>query len=277
MRSVIVSWLFTLRASLRDRAALQLEILALRHQLQVLERTRPRRVRLTRCRPATLGLAVRRVARMADGGRHREARDRARLASAGLPPALDLEESAPSGPTRGACGRPRVDSHDVGHESAVGRAEDSRRALEAGHRRLRSDRREVHGASPAPAVPDVADVPRQSHRPDRGRRFLRRAHHHVSTAVRAGHSGPPAPARRSRRRHRASDRGVDRPTTPRGVSRRRRLRAISFTIATTRLPRSRPRRAAWASRNSAPPLVPHGRTRMRSGSSAPSDASASIT
>ncbi len=48
MRSVIVSLLFTLRASLCDRAALQLEILALRHQLQVLERTRPRRVRLTR-------------------------------------------------------------------------------------------------------------------------------------------------------------------------------------------------------------------------------------
>ena len=40
MRSVIVSWLFTLRASLRDRAAMQLEIFALRHQLQVLERTR---------------------------------------------------------------------------------------------------------------------------------------------------------------------------------------------------------------------------------------------
>ena len=48
MRSVIVSLLFTLGASLRDRAALQLEMLALRHQLQVLERTRPRRVRLTR-------------------------------------------------------------------------------------------------------------------------------------------------------------------------------------------------------------------------------------
>ena len=48
MRSVIVSLLLTLRASLRDRAALQLEILALRHQLQVLERSRPRRLRLTR-------------------------------------------------------------------------------------------------------------------------------------------------------------------------------------------------------------------------------------
>jgi hypothetical protein len=33
MRSVIISLLFTVRASVRDRAALQLEILALRHQL----------------------------------------------------------------------------------------------------------------------------------------------------------------------------------------------------------------------------------------------------
>jgi putative transposase len=48
MRSVIISLLETLRASLRTRVALQLEILAWRHQLQVLERTRPRRVRLTR-------------------------------------------------------------------------------------------------------------------------------------------------------------------------------------------------------------------------------------
>ena len=48
MRPVITSLLVTLRASLRTRVALQLEILALRHQLQVLERTRPHRVRLTR-------------------------------------------------------------------------------------------------------------------------------------------------------------------------------------------------------------------------------------
>src|SRR5262245_15719269 len=48
MRSVLVSLILTVRVSLRTRAALQLEILALRHQLQVLERSRPRRVRLTR-------------------------------------------------------------------------------------------------------------------------------------------------------------------------------------------------------------------------------------
>jgi putative transposase len=47
MRSVAISLLLTLRSSLRNRAALQLEILALRHQLEVVERSRPRRVRLT--------------------------------------------------------------------------------------------------------------------------------------------------------------------------------------------------------------------------------------
>src|SRR5262245_59107926 len=40
--------LLSLRAGLRSRTALQLEVLALRHQLQVLARSRPRRVRLSR-------------------------------------------------------------------------------------------------------------------------------------------------------------------------------------------------------------------------------------
>jgi putative transposase len=45
--TVLPSLLQTLLASMRTRAALQLEILALRHQLHVLKRSRPRRVRLT--------------------------------------------------------------------------------------------------------------------------------------------------------------------------------------------------------------------------------------
>jgi putative transposase len=48
MLSVLLSLLLTLRGSARSRAALQLEVLALRHQLQVLQRTRPRRVRLAK-------------------------------------------------------------------------------------------------------------------------------------------------------------------------------------------------------------------------------------
>src|SRR5713101_7527245 len=44
--SVLLSLLMTIRTWAHSRAALQLEILALRHQLQVLQRSRPRRVRL---------------------------------------------------------------------------------------------------------------------------------------------------------------------------------------------------------------------------------------
>jgi putative transposase len=46
--SALISLLMTLRDCARSRAALQLEILALRHQLHVLERSHARRLRLTR-------------------------------------------------------------------------------------------------------------------------------------------------------------------------------------------------------------------------------------
>ena len=46
--SVILSFLLTLRDCARSRAGLQLQILALRHQLHVLERSQARRLRLTR-------------------------------------------------------------------------------------------------------------------------------------------------------------------------------------------------------------------------------------
>src|SRR4029453_5330038 len=48
MLSVLVSLFLTLRHCARSRAALQLELLALRHQLQVLERSRRGRPRLSR-------------------------------------------------------------------------------------------------------------------------------------------------------------------------------------------------------------------------------------
>jgi hypothetical protein len=48
MTSVLLSFLLAVRTWARSRAALQLEVLALRHQLQVLQRTRPQRLRLTK-------------------------------------------------------------------------------------------------------------------------------------------------------------------------------------------------------------------------------------
>ena len=46
MTSVLMSVLAMLRGVVRSRAALHLEVLALRHQLQVLQRSQPRRLRL---------------------------------------------------------------------------------------------------------------------------------------------------------------------------------------------------------------------------------------
>src|SRR5262245_43434195 len=48
MMTVLISVLATLNGVLRSRAALHLEVLALRHQLQVLQRCRPRRLRLSK-------------------------------------------------------------------------------------------------------------------------------------------------------------------------------------------------------------------------------------
>jgi putative transposase len=48
MMSVLVSLLLTVRSCVRSRVALHLEVLALRHQLQVLSRSRPQRLRLAR-------------------------------------------------------------------------------------------------------------------------------------------------------------------------------------------------------------------------------------
>src|SRR5262245_40069601 len=46
MISVLLSLVLSVRVGLRSRAELQLELFALRHQLQVLNRSRPRRLRL---------------------------------------------------------------------------------------------------------------------------------------------------------------------------------------------------------------------------------------
>jgi len=48
MTSVLIPVLAMLGGVVQSRAALHLEILALRHQLQVLQRSRPRRLRLAK-------------------------------------------------------------------------------------------------------------------------------------------------------------------------------------------------------------------------------------
>ena len=277
MRSVVVSLLLTLRVSLRDRAALQLEILALRHQLHVVNRSRPQRLRLTQADRMLWVWLSKRLGRMAGSHRDRQARDGPRLAPSRLPALLDVEEPTPPGSTGRSSGRPPVDSHDGGGQPVVGRATHSRRTPEAGHRRESGDRCEVHAPAPTAALPDVAHVSHESCRPDHGRRFLRRADRHVSTPLRAGHPGASSDAASCTWRSRP----IPRRRGPPNNSARRfpgtRSLAISFAIVITPSRGSDPRRPGWGSTRCSPRHGPRGRTRTRSVSSAPFDASVSIT
>src|SRR5207302_1798503 len=90
----------TLSSIFRSRAALQLENLALRHQVGVLQRSARKRPQVDSRRPPPLGLAVSRVERLALGAGHRSTRNRHCLASCRLSPVLDQEGAArPTGTT----------------------------------------------------------------------------------------------------------------------------------------------------------------------------------
>jgi hypothetical protein len=95
MSSVVVALLHTLRTSFRTRAAFKAEIVALRHQLQVLT---PATASVNACRSRAMGLALAHLVRVADNDGAREARDGHCLASAGVSSLLGVEISTSSGP-----------------------------------------------------------------------------------------------------------------------------------------------------------------------------------
>ena len=76
--------------------------------------------------PVALGVAVMRVGRLANGRRDREAGNRRRLASPGLPLVLDMEKSPPPRTTARRRRCPRPDSDDVRAQPAVGSTTHSR-------------------------------------------------------------------------------------------------------------------------------------------------------
>jgi hypothetical protein len=81
MTALLVACLAAFRASVRSRLELEAEILALRHQLAVLQRQAPRRPRLSRVDPLAVGTAVQDLAELATGGPNRHARHGRSLAS----------------------------------------------------------------------------------------------------------------------------------------------------------------------------------------------------
>ena len=168
MISVLVSLLLTARSCLRSRAALQLEVLALRHQLQVLNRSRSRRLRLVPAdrwlwawlsrswttwqtalvivQPETVITWHRQGFRLFWTWKSRRRVGRPTLAADVRSLIRSMSETNP----------------------LWGCAADSRRAVEIGPRRLSSDRREVHAPAHQTALADVADVPDESCPSNRG-------------------------------------------------------------------------------------------------------------
>ena len=148
----------TLRTWARSRAALQLEVLALRHQLQVLQRTRPRRLRLAKT-DRWLWVVL---SRLWTGWRTALVIVKPETVIAWHRRGFRLWWTWKS---RRRIGRPTVPA-DVRTlirtmargEPAVGRAADSRRTAETRDRRLSGDRREIHGPPAPAAVADVAHV-----------------------------------------------------------------------------------------------------------------------
>ena len=216
---IVVSVLCSMRSLVRARAALHLEVLALRHQLLVLERSQRRRVRLTASDRLLWVVLSRLWSGMADSTRPGQAADCCRLAPPRLPPVLDVEEPTAHRPADGTGGRPRIDPYDVSGESALGCAAHSRRVAKTRDRRESVHGRQVHGPSRTATLADVEDVPREPLRPGDGGGLLCGPDSHLSPAVRVGDPRPRTTTRRACRDHRSPDCGVDGPTTAQRLSR----------------------------------------------------------
>jgi len=95
---LIVAGMFTILSAMaslvsfrfRRRVSLELEVLALRHQLAVLHRQRPGRPRLPRGDRLLVGLALPSLAALPEGDDAGQARNRSLVAPAGLPQILAL-------------------------------------------------------------------------------------------------------------------------------------------------------------------------------------------
>ena len=254
--AVLISLLQTVRSLARSRTALHLEILALRHQLRVLERSRRPRLRLTVV-DRLLWIWLSRI--WTDW--------RAALV-------LVKPETVIAWHRRGfhlfwtwksrrRTGRPSVPADVralirtmVGRQSPLGCASDPWRAAETRHLREPVHGREVHKSAPAVTLADLADVLGESPRAGGGRGLHRGPNGHVSSALRPRSPGARPPTRRARRRHRAPDLGVDGAATPQRLSLRR-MPILLAPRSRCRLRRSRrdPRRHADPRRGHRPTVT----------------------
>src|SRR5271169_4606057 len=173
-----------LRDSLRTRVGLQAEVLALRHQLLVLQRRNQKR----RYQLSTLDrLLWVWLSRVWAGWRSALRIVKPETVMAWHRKGFRLYWRWKSHPSLwSSAGNDRGEGSDSTHQRrqpGLGCTTHSRRVGQARHQRLGDNRRQVHGAAPAPAFPDVAYLLEQSRQGSGFRRFLRGSDCYVSLAV----------------------------------------------------------------------------------------------
>ena len=94
----LTTLLGTLSSKFRSRAVLELENLALRHQIGVLQRSREKTPEIDPSGPPVVGLAVPSLARLAFRSGHRQARNGRGLASCRLSPGSGAARSGAANP-----------------------------------------------------------------------------------------------------------------------------------------------------------------------------------
>jgi hypothetical protein len=128
-------------ATFKSRAALQLENLALRHQLWCSPALREA-ASTGAARSTPMGMAVRGVERLAVCSDPRHIQHGHCLAPQELPSVVE-SPSRPTGAAGGSEKRPRTDPSAESRESALGSTSHSRGTAQAGHRCGRNQRRQV--------------------------------------------------------------------------------------------------------------------------------------
>src|SRR5258707_140347 len=187
----MLTLLFSLRDCFRARAVLQAEILALRHQLLVLQRSN--RGHKLRLRFADRVLWVW-LSRLWNGWRsalllvkpetviawHRE----------GFRLYLEMEESALQRPPTVGSGSSQSYRENELRQPPLGSSSPSWRTPETWYPGVASHGRQIHGPARQTSLPDVAILSQQSRQGLGRRRLLRGADHHVSTPLRLRDSRP---------------------------------------------------------------------------------------
>ena len=217
MLAVLISFLLTLRGLVRSRVALHVEVLALRHQLQVLQRSRPRRLRLMKAdrwlwtwlsqawpswrtalvivKPETVRAWHRHGLRLWWTWKSRRRIGRPSVPANVRALIRNLSQANP------LWGAPRIHGEVMKLGLDVCQASVAKSMM----------RRKA-------AITDVADIPGEPCPATRRRGLLRGTDSDLPSLVRARDPRARAPTYRAHRGDRSSDGRLDRATTPRSVS-----------------------------------------------------------